>query len=75
MDGAGSLGRLLIAAGLALAALGALLFLAQGLGLGRLPGDVVIRRERFTLYLPFATCVIVSLLLTGIVWLVKVLRR
>jgi hypothetical protein len=75
MDGTGSLGRLLIAAGLALAALGALLFLAQGLGLGRLPGDVVIRRERFTLYLPFATCVIVSLLLTGIVWLVKVLRR
>jgi hypothetical protein len=75
MDGTGSLGRLLIAAGLALAALGALLFLAQGLGLGRLPGDVVIRRERFTLYLPFATCVIVSLLLTGIVWLVQVLRR
>ena len=75
MDGTGSLGRLLIAAGLALAALGALLFLAQGLGLGRLPGDVVIRRERFTLYLPFATCVILSLLLTGIVWLVKVLRR
>jgi hypothetical protein len=75
MDGTGSLGRLLIAAGLALAALGALLFLAQGLGLGRLPGDVVIRRERFTLYLPFATCVILSLLLTGIVWLVQVLRR
>jgi hypothetical protein len=75
MDGTGSLGRLLIAAGLALVALGALLFLAHGLGLGRLPGDVVIRRERFTLYLPFATCVLLSLLLSGIVWLVKVLRR
>lgn len=45
-----------IVAGLAIADTGCLLlFLPKGLGLGRLPGGVVIDPERFTLYLPLAT--------------------
>jgi hypothetical protein len=36
----------------------------RALPLGRLPGDILIERERFTVYLPVATCVVVSVLLT-----------
>ena len=56
------MGKALIAAGLLIAALGALMTL--GLPLGRLPGDLVLRRGSVTIYLPLATCVILSIVLT-----------
>ena len=43
--------------------------------LGKLPGDIVIERENFRFYFPITTCILVSLLLTGIVWLVRYLSR
>ncbi len=59
------LGKILIIAGLALAAVGLLLTFGPKIPLiGRLPGDIVIRRENFTLYLPITTCVIASVILT-----------
>jgi len=45
--------------------------LGERIGLGRLPGDIVLRGERFTFYFPLATCVLLSLLLSLLVWLVK----
>jgi hypothetical protein len=54
-------GRTLLVIGLLIAAIGAAISL--GLPLGRLPGDIVIRREGFTLYVPIATCIVVSLVL------------
>lgn len=58
--------KTLIGAGLAIAAIGALLLLSGGKlpWLGRLPGDIVIKRENFTLYFPLATSIIISLALT-----------
>ncbi len=38
------------------------------LGLGRLPGDIVIERENVTLYVPLATCLLLSLVLSLIFW-------
>jgi len=38
------------------------------LGLGRLPGDIVIERENVTLYIPLATCLLLSLVLSLIFW-------
>jgi hypothetical protein len=43
---------------------GLIIFAAERFGLGRLPGDIVIEREGFTLYLPLATSLLVSLGLT-----------
>lgn len=60
----GQIARALIGFGVLLVVAGALLLLAQRLGLGRLPGDVVLKRPGFTLYAPLATSIIVSLLLT-----------
>jgi hypothetical protein len=66
------LGRLLIVAGLVLAGLGVLLSLGGKIPwLGRLPGDIVIERGSFRLYLPLATSVLLSLVLTGILWLLR----
>ena len=62
------MGKALIAAGLLIAARGALLTL--GLPLGRLPGDLVFRRGSVTIYVPIATCVILSIVLTlALAWI------
>jgi hypothetical protein len=39
------------------------------LGLGRLPGDIVIERENFTFYLPLGTSLLISVVLSLIFWL------
>ncbi|HZX22188.1 MAG TPA: DUF2905 domain-containing protein [Woeseiaceae bacterium] len=41
------------------------------LPLGRLPGDIVIRREGFTFYLPITTMILVSLVLSLVLWLFR----
>lgn len=56
------MGKLLVLIGLAVAALGALTML--GVPLGRLPGDIVVRRGSFSFYFPLATSIVVSILLT-----------
>ena len=56
------MGRTLVVIGLIIAAIG--LAISAGLPLGRLPGDIVIRRGSSTFYFPIVTCLVVSLLLT-----------
>ena len=59
------LGRLLIVAGVLLAAVGVVVMLAGKVPLlGRLPGDIVYRKGGTTFYFPLATCLVISLLLT-----------
>jgi len=41
------------------------------LGLGRLPGDIIIERDNFSLYLPIATGILISVLLSLILWLLS----
>lgn len=64
-----SISRLLIIFGVVLVAAGLLWPLIVKLGLGRLPGDIVIERENFRLYLPIGTSVLISVILTLILWL------
>ena len=60
-----SIGKMLILLGLGIAVLGILLTLGDKLPfLGKLPGDFVVRRKNFTVYLPLATCLLISLFLT-----------
>jgi hypothetical protein len=61
--------RFLIVLGLAILAVGLLWPVLSRLGLGRLPGDIVIRRDNFTFYFPLATCILVSMLLSAVFWL------
>ena len=66
-----SVSRLLIIFGLLLVAAGLLWPLITRLGLGRLPGDIVIERENFRLYLPIATSLLLSVVLSLILWLIN----
>lgn len=67
-----SLGKSLIILGLAIAAIGVLFTLAGRIPwIGRLPGDIHIKRENFTFYFPLATSIIVSLVLSFILWLFR----
>jgi Protein of unknown function (DUF2905) len=63
------MGRGLIILGVVLIVTGLLWPVLQGLGLGRLPGDIVIERDNFRLYLPLTTSLLISLLLSGLLWL------
>ncbi len=67
-----SVGRMLLIGGGIIAAAGLLLLLFGRLGLGRLPGDILIQRENFTFYFPLATMILVSIVLT---LLINLLRR
>lgn len=72
MTGLSETGRVLIAAGILIATLGVSLLLADRVpGLGRLPGDLVFRRGGMTFYLPLATCLLLSVLLTLIFALLR----
>jgi hypothetical protein len=62
------LARVLVVAGIALVVAGLLLPLLSSVGLGRLPGDFSIRRPGFSLYFPLATSLLISLLLSLILW-------
>ena len=60
--------RLLIIFGIVLVAVGVLWPVIAKLGFGRLPGDIVIERENFRLYIPIATSLLISLLLSLVLW-------
>ena len=65
-------GWTLVVAGVLIAVIGIVWMLAPSIPwLGRMPGDIVIERENFRFYFPVATCVLLSLLLTGIMWFVR----
>ena len=61
--------RFLIVLGLIILAIGLLWPTLTRLGLGRLPGDIVIQRGNFSFYFPLVTCIIVSVLLSAVFWL------
>lgn len=66
------LGKTLIVIGLIIIVLGAILVFAGKVPwLGRLPGDITIKKENFTFYFPLATSILLSLLLSFILWLLR----
>jgi len=72
MSPLGSLGKILIIFGICIAVLGLILILGDKIPwIGRLPGDIIIKRDKFTIYFPFMTCIIISLLLTLIFTLLR----
>jgi hypothetical protein len=66
------LGKTLVILGLMVAAVGALIWSGFGKGwLGKLPGDINYSKENFSFHFPIVTCLIVSALLTIIMWLFR----
>jgi len=74
------LGRMMVIAGAALAAIGALVWFSARPGgfplrLGRLPGDIAVQGKHGSFYFPVMTCILLSVVLTLIMWLVQWLRK
>jgi hypothetical protein len=63
--------RFLIVLGLAILVIGLLWPYLSQLGLGRLPGDIVIKRENMTFYFPLMTCLLLSVLFSLVFWVVN----
>ena len=63
---------LLIIVGVLIIGIGVVWLLSSAIPwLGKLPGDIAIERENFRFYFPIVTCIVISLLLTGIMWLIR----
>jgi hypothetical protein len=71
------IGKALLGIGLLLALVGAFMVLASRLGLswGRLPGDMVFRGRHVSIYLPLGTSIILSVVLSLILWVISRLHR
>lgn len=63
--------RFLITAGVLLVFLGVLWPWIGKLGFGRLPGDIIIERDNFRFYFPLTTCIIISAIITLLLWLFR----
>jgi hypothetical protein len=66
-----SISRLLIGLGLVILLVGITWPWLARLGLGRLPGDIVVERENFHFYFPLATSIIVSIVFSAVLWLLN----
>lgn len=66
-----SIQRILVILGVVLVVLGLLWPWLHKLGLGRLPGDIVVERDNFRFYFPLTTSIVVSIVLTIILWLFR----
>jgi hypothetical protein len=67
-----SFGKSLIVLGLIIAVIGIIVSFAGKIPwLGRLPGDIYVKRENFSFYFPLATCIIISLIVSFILWLLR----
>ena len=65
-------GKLIFVLGLIIAAFGLLLWMGVGRGwLGRLPGDIHYQKGNFSFYFPVITCLLLSLLLTFLLWMFR----
>jgi hypothetical protein len=66
-----AMARFLIVLGLAILVIGLLWPYLSRIGLGRLPGDIVIERDNMYFYFPLVTCLLLSLLFSLVLWVVN----
>jgi len=72
MFGLSGLGKLLILLGVFIILIGLLLLIGEKIPwVGRLPGDIIIKKEKFSLYFPITTCILISILLTFLFWIFR----
>ena len=69
------IGKWLISAGIIIALLGALVMILGRFGLFKLPGDLELDSKNWRVYVPLASCIVISIILTLIFWLINYFRR
>ncbi|NIV03089.1 DUF2905 family protein [Candidatus Saccharibacteria bacterium] len=70
-----SLGKLFVILGAVIVVIGILLMFVDKIPMiGRLPGDIIIRKKNFTFYLPLTTIIVLNLVLWFIIWLIRKIK-
>jgi len=69
------IGKWLISVGIIIALLGAVVMILGRIGLFKLPGDLELGSKTWRIYLPIASCIVISIVLTVILWLINYFRR
>jgi len=69
------IGKWLISAGIIIALVGALMMILGRIGLFKLPGDLEFGSKNWRIYLPLVSCIVISIVLTIILWLINYFRR
>ncbi|NSW90855.1 MAG: DUF2905 domain-containing protein [Firmicutes bacterium] len=69
------MGKYLIIFGIIFVIIGVFLFVGGRIGLGKLPGDIIVRKKNFVFYFPLITCIIISIILTLIFNLIPRFRK
>jgi hypothetical protein len=80
MEPMSDLGKMMVVAGVVLAAIGAVVWLAARPGglplrLGRLPGDIAYQGKHGSFYFPVVTCILLSVILSLVMWLIQWLKK
>jgi hypothetical protein len=68
-------GKWLILMGITIVLAGGLIMILGRVGLFKLPGDLVLGSKNWRIYLPIASCIIISIVLTAILWLINYFHR
>ena len=63
--------KLLIAVGIIAVIVGVLMLLNIKIPFGKLPGDIVIKKENFTFAFPIVTCILASIVLSFVMWIIS----
>ncbi len=67
-------GKIIMALGLMITLVGAIIFALGKLGISKMPGDMKFGDENFKVYFPLGTCILISVILTLIMWLIKMFK-
>jgi len=68
-------GKLILLLGIVTSIIGIAVILLGKMGLFKLPGDIEFEGKTWKVYLPIATCIVISILLTVIIWLIKYFKK
>ena len=72
MFGLGALGKMLILLGVLIIAIGFLLLMGDKIPwVGKLPGDIIVKKEKFTFYFPLTTSILISIILSFLFWIFR----
>ena len=71
----GDIAKVLITTGALLIGVGVVVWLISKTGAGRLPGDIIIHRRNVTFIFPIVTCILISAVLTLLMWVLTRLKR
>ncbi len=69
------LGKWLMSVGIIIALLGAVVMILGQIGLFKLPGDLEFSSKNWRIYLPIASCIVISIVLTIVLWLINYFRH